>query len=76
MNAYLDILENDINKVRDMSAICRGEWSRFLESEVDALHNELVEFKICEGDFASSRIREMLSKVREAYKNLEQDQHV
>jgi hypothetical protein len=73
MNAYLDILENDINKVRDLSGICRGEWCRFLESEVDALLNELVEFRICEGDFESSRIEAMKTKIWDAYRKLPPD---
>ncbi|KPK27731.1 MAG: hypothetical protein AMJ61_04600 [Desulfobacterales bacterium SG8_35_2] len=75
MNAYLDMLEDDINKVRDLSCICRGEWCRYLESEVDTLLNELVEFKICEGDFESNRIEGMKSKIWDAYRNLAPDIH-
>jgi hypothetical protein len=73
MNAYLDILESDINKVWHLSGVCRGEWCRFLESEADALHNELLEFKICEGDFESTRIAGMATKIRAAYRHLAPD---
>lgn len=76
MNAYLDILESDINKVQGLSRICRGEWCRFLESEVDLLQNELVEFKIIEGDFERSRIEEMSAKLRDAYRHLAPDIHI
>jgi len=76
MNAYLEILESDINKVQDLSAICRGEWCRFLESEADALQNELAEFKISEGDFESARIAEMSTKIRAAYRLLAANIHV
>jgi len=70
MNAYLDILESDINRLQDLSAICRGEWCRFLESEADALQNEIAEFRICEGDFESARIAEMSIRIRDAYQHL------
>lgn len=73
MNAYLDILENDINRVRNLSGVCRGEWCRFLESEADALHNELLEFRICEGDFESARIEKMASMILDTYRLLAPD---
>ena len=73
MNAYLDTLENDIDKVRDLSCVCRGQWCRFLESEADVLHDELLEFGICEGDFESGRIRQMAGKIRDAYRHLTPD---
>jgi hypothetical protein len=37
------------------------------------LLNELVEFKICEGDFESTRIEGMKSKIWDAYRNLSPD---
>ena len=73
MNVYLDTLESDIDKVRDMSSICRGEWCRLLESEADALCNELAEFRIQEGDFESARIEDLAARIRDAYRNLEPD---
>lgn len=76
MNAYMRMLENDVNKVQELSRICRGEWCRFLESEVDALQNELMEFRILEGDFESARIEDLSAKLRDAYRHLAPDIHV
>ena len=76
MNSYFEILENDINNVQGLSHVCRGQWCRFLESEVDTLQNELVEFRIAEGDFASGRIAAMSSSIRDAYRHLAPDIHI
>lgn len=76
MNAYMRILEDDVDKVQELSRVCRGEWCRFLESEVDCLHNELIEFRILEGDFETARIDELAAKLRDAYRHLAPDFHV
>ena len=73
MNVYLDTLESDIDRVRDMSSICRGEWCRLLESEADALRNELAEFRMLEGDFESARIEALAARIRDAYRHLAPD---
>jgi len=73
MNAYFEILTNDINTVQDLSHVCRGEWCRFLESEVDSLQYELSEFRIAEGDFARTAVEEMSARLRDAYKHLAPD---
>ena len=70
MNTYLKTLENDINAVRDLSHVCRGEWCRFVESDADTLQNELIEFKISEGNFERSLVQEMSSKLRDAYRHM------
>jgi hypothetical protein len=76
MNTYVETLENDIGTLQDLSHMCRGEWCRILESEVDALQNELVEFTILEGDFESGRVEEMASSIRDAYRHLAPDIHI
>ena len=76
MNVYLNTLENDIDTIQGLSGICRGEWCRFLESEVDALQTELTEFKIKESDFESERLEEMSFKIRDAYRHLAPDVHI
>ena len=75
MNAYLNILEDDVNTVQELSRVCRGEWCRFVESEVDSLQDELIEFRILEGDFEKTRIDELAAKLRDAYRHLAPDIH-
>ena len=76
MNTYIATLTNDINKVQDLSHVCRGEWCRFLESEVDSLQYELQEFQNAEGDFERTKIEEMSARLRDAYKHLAPDIHI
>ena len=76
MNTYITTLTNDINKVQDLSHVCRGEWCRFLESEVDSLQYELQEFQNAEGDFERTKIEEMSARLRDAYKHLAPDIHI
>jgi len=76
MNTYIETLTNDINKVQDLSHVCRGEWCRFLESEVDSLQYELQEFQNAEGDFERTKIEEMSARLRDAYKHLAPDIHI
>jgi len=56
--------------------VCRGEWCRFLESEVDSLQYELQEFQNAEGDFERTKIEEMSARLRDAYKHLAPDIHI
>ena len=76
MNAYMETLENDINKVQELSRICRGEWCRVLESEVDALQDELTYMKIHESDFESTKVEQMSRRLQDAYKHLAPDIHI
>lgn len=76
MNTYIETLTYDINKVQDLSHVCRGEWCRFLESEVDSLQYELQEFQNAEGDFERTKIEEMSARLRDAYKHLAPDIHI
>ena len=76
MNTYIATLTNDINKVQDLSHVCRGEWCRFLESKVDSLQYELQEFQNAEGDFERTKIEEISARLRDAYKHLAPDIHI
>lgn len=76
MNAYIRILEHDVDKVQGLSRVCRGEWCRLLEAEVDCLQSELIEFRILEGDFETAKIDEMAAKLRDAYRHLAPDIHI
>ena len=76
MNTYLNTLEDDINNVQELSHMCRSEWCRKLESEVDALQNEVIEMRISESDYENARIAEMSEKIRDAYRHLAPDIHI
>lgn len=75
MNIYLETLKNDINELQGLSHVCRGQWCRFIEPEVDILQNELIEMKIAEGDFEQLAVAEMSDKLRDAYRHLARDIH-
>ena len=76
MNAYRKILESDINKVLTQSKVCRGEWCRALESEIDGLQYELMEIKKCEPWVEKARLDAMSGKLRDAYRHIEPDIHI
>jgi len=76
MNGYLEILESDINRLREQSHLCRGEWCRALESEIDALQYELVELKKCAAGLEKTKFDEMSDKLRDAYRHLTPDIHL
>ena len=73
MNTYLEILESDIKKLLDQSHLCRGEWCRALESELDALQYELMEVKKCAAGLEKAKYDELSGKLREAYRHLAPD---
>ena len=70
MNIYLETLARDINKIQDLSHMCRGQWCRFLESEADSLQSEVIDMKITEGDFERVAVDEMSIKLRDTYRHL------
>jgi len=76
MYTYLEILESDIKKVQEQSCLCRGEWCRALESELDALQYELMEVKKCAAGLEKAKFDEMSSKLRDAYRHLGPDIHI
>jgi hypothetical protein len=76
MNIYLDTLTSDINRVYEQSHVCRGEWCRALESEMDALQYELTELRANETLQQEIRFDEMLEKLRNAYRHVAPDIHM
>jgi len=76
MNTYLNTLGNDIDNVQDLSHMCRGEWCRDLESEVDALQDEVIEMQLTETGFEDAAVREMSNKIRDTYRHLAPDIHI
>ena len=70
-------LENEIDKTLEMTSICRGEWCRALESDVDRLEVQLQDVTADAKTFvAGARIEEMNGKIQHAYRNLGPDIHV
>jgi len=76
MNTYLQTLDNDINRIQDLSHACRGEWCRNLESEADSLQSEVIDMKIHEGDFEKPLMEKMSFKLRDAYRHLTPNIHI
>jgi hypothetical protein len=68
-------LEREINRNLELSSICRGEWCRALESEMDVLENELHEV-IKAGEMEDLKIALISNKIRKAYGNFSPDIHV
>lgn len=76
MKAYWETLERDINKVLEQSHVCRGEWCRVLESEIDALQYELMVARKCAVGLEKARFDEMSGKLRDACRHLERDIYI
>ena len=76
MDTYLEILENDIKKLLEQTQLCRGEWCRALESEIDGLQYELMEVKKCGAGLEKAKFDELSGKLREAYRHLAPDIHI
>ncbi|MBI5556367.1 MAG: hypothetical protein HY885_01870 [Deltaproteobacteria bacterium] len=76
MAILINRLESEIDNTLEMSAICRGEWCRALESKVDDLRGELSEASRMEAMSDSPRVVKMSEKIRKAYRNLGPDIHV
>lgn len=75
MTAYIDI-EHKIDDTVELSSICRGEWCRALESDMDDLDSQLNDF-IKSGEVNEPLCYETVSrKIREGYRNLSPDIHV
>ena len=70
MNIYLETLKKDISELQGLSHVCRGQWCRFIEPEVDILQSELIEMKIAEGDFEMAAVDELSGRLRDTYRHL------
>ena len=75
MNTYKEIEQNIDNTVQ-LSSICRGEWCRMLESEMDTLDHEFHDY------LKSGKVNEKFclatisKKMRQGYRNLSPDIHI
>jgi hypothetical protein len=69
----MEKLENGISKVMETSCICRGEWCRSLEPEVDKLEYQLTSVCSSEGTCSSSKVVDLENKIRMTYKHIPTD---
>ena len=63
-------LENEIDNALALSAICRGEWCRAIESKVDTLEDEVIAVTHTEPWVDAGKINEMNNKIMKSYRNL------
>lgn len=75
MTAYTEF-EQTIDNTVELSSICRGEWCRALESDMDELDSRLHDF-IKSGEVNEPLCYETVSrKIQNGYRNLGPDIHV
>jgi hypothetical protein len=70
MATLINKLESEIDNTLELSAICRGEWCRSLESKVNELDEELSAVSTAPAMTDSSWVAEMSDKIRKTYRNL------
>lgn len=68
-------LENSINNTVELSSVCRGEWCRKLESEVDYLEDEVTSLSH-DPSVPEGVIESLEGKLRSAYRQLGPDIHL
>ena len=75
MNSFKSI-EDRIHNTVELSSVCRGEWCRSLESNMDELVDELHDY-LKSGD-ANDRfcLASMNREIREGYRNTGPDIHI
>lgn len=75
MNSF-NIIEERIHNTVELSSVCRGEWCRLLEANMDELVDELHDYlKFGE---ANDRfcLASMNKEIRAGYRNTEHDLYV
>lgn len=72
----IDILEHRIENALELSSICRGEWCRSLESNIDVLESLVNKAEREAHPVDGLRLSVMANKLTTAYRNLGPDIHV
>ena len=68
--------ENEVDNILELTSVCRGDWCRELEGEVDVLRSEWNELNGGK-TFNYNRSQEKVTrKIRAAYRNLGPDIHI
>ncbi len=76
MTKTYETLQNRIDNTLELTSVCRGEWCRELESEVDRLEDEA--FTICrsEGSCSSQEFKALEEKIHRSIVNLSPNIHI
>lgn len=72
----IDKLESKIDNALELSSICRGEWCRSLESDVDVLEGLVDRAKVEAPTVEGVRLAAMADKLTKAYRNLGPNIHI
>jgi len=69
-------VENEIDNTLELTSICRGDWCRALEGEIDGLRAEWNETTGGPTLNYGTPRDEVSRKIRDAYRNLGPDIHI
>ena len=72
MNTYKNI-ENRISNTVELSSVCRGEWCRSIESNMDNLDNELHDYLKSGEVHERFCLASISKKIQGGYRNLSPD---
>lgn len=72
----LDKLENRIDNTLELSSVCRGEWCRTLETDVDLLEGMVERAGMEAPPVDGTRLAMMHEKLTAAYRNLGPNIHI
>jgi hypothetical protein len=64
----LDMLEDDINQVADVSEVCTDEWCKSAEDILDYLHKSI--YSISEPRWADKEVSHKIHELRDRVKDL------
>ncbi len=76
MTGSFESLRNRIDNALELTSVCRGEWCRELESEVEWLEDELLMRCRAEGSCSTEEVRELEDKYHRSIKNLSPNIHI
>lgn len=76
MKGSLERLQNRIDNTMELTSICRSEWCRALESEVNQLEDELWSLCRTEGSCSSKEVKGLENKIHKSWENLSPNIHI
>jgi hypothetical protein len=69
MTVFKDI-EQKIDQTVELSSVCRGEWCRSLESDMDSLESQFQEYVHSGEVHERFCLADMTGRIRKGYRNL------
>jgi len=76
MTGSYERLQNGIDNTLELTTVCRGEWCRELETEVDLLEDEVWSICRSEGSCACQEVRGLEEKIHKSIVNLSPNIHI